>query len=247
MKLAYLFMSNLFLFSLSLQAQTQNGFVDISSMDPSIQVEMRYNTDWNFIGRKIVGYDANKCFLSKEAATALIKVQKKLQSQGYSLLVFDCYRPQRAVNDFVYWTRNARDIKMQRVFYVEEPKEYLVNREYIANRSGHSRGSTVDLTIVVSSKVSSKRGMRFREENQDCRYQKNISTTGQLDMGTTFDCFSKRANTANTDISASAQKNRQLLKNIMNKGGFYNYPKEWWHYTLRNEPYPKTFFDFVIR
>lgn len=249
MKLIKLFVGVILLHSLTTEAQYANGFVDIASIDPSIQVEMRYFSDWNFIGRKSPGYEANKCFLTKEAAHALAKIQKKLVSQGYSLLVFDCYRPQRAVNDFISWTKNAQDSRMQKVFYIEEPKEFLVRRGYLARRSGHSRGSTVDLTVISKSESSSEQraGLRFREENIDCRYQKNIAATGQLDMGTTYDCFSRRTNTANKDISQMAQKNRQLLRRAMDKGGFYNYPKEWWHYTMRGEPFPKTFFDFVIQ
>ncbi len=244
---------SLILCNFSAQAQPTDGFVDISSVDSSILVEMRYFTDWNFMGHKSVGYEANKCFLTKEAAQALSRVQKNLLTKGYSLLLLDCYRPQRAVNEFVSWTRDPKDLKMQKIFYVEEPKEFLVKRQYIASRSGHSRGSTLDLTLVrvvdasASQAKSKNADLHFREDSTDCRYQKNIAATGQLDMGTTYDCFSKLTNTSNKDVSKVAQKNRQILKRAMGKGGFYNYPKEWWHYTLRGEPFPKTYFDFVVQ
>lgn len=243
-------MLSLLLLSFFAVAKPAPGFVDITDLDSSILVEARYFTKWNFIGRPINGYAGNKCFLAKEAAEALVKVQKELSAKGYSLLAFDCYRPQRAVDDFVQWTKNPADQKMKPVYYVEEPKETLIVRGYIASKSGHSRGGTIDLTIVDMNKLAGSRRtagrLRFQEENKDCRFQKKISATAQVDMGTTYDCFSERAATASTKVSAQAQANRQILKAAMEKFGFKNYSKEWWHFTLEKEPFPNDYFDFVV-
>ncbi len=229
-----------------LLAKPADGFVDLSKVDPSIHVEIRYSTNWNFVGHKIAGYQANKCYLSKVAAETLSKVQADLKPQGYSLLVFDCYRPQRAVNEFVAWTKNPKEEKMKKIFYPDEPKDQLIERGYIADKSSHSRGSTVDITIVKISDVKSKlRGFNFQEKMSDCRNHKN-NENAQLNMGTGFDCFSVLASTENPEISEVAKKHRNLLKSSMEKYGFINYPKEWWHYTLKNEPFKDQYFDFLV-
>lgn len=219
-------------------------FVDLKDVNSSIYVEMRYFSDWNFTGQVVPGYKSNRCLLVKEAAEALSKVQARLQKSGYALLVFDCYRPQRAVTSFVTWTKNRDDQKMKTFFYPDEPKTKLVARGYIDSLSGHSRGGTVDLTVVKSSLV--KDGTSFHEEKVDCRIPKNIEATGQLNMGTSYDCFSVLANTANPEISKEAKANRQLLKSTMEKFGFKNFEKEWWHYTFKNEPFKDRAFDFEV-
>lgn len=247
----FAFLTNLTLGHYSFAAP-ESGFVDISEVNDEIYVEMRYATDWNFVGRVITGYKSNKCFLTVEAAEALSKVQKLIQVSGYSLLVFDCYRPQRSVTEFLDWTRDSTDQKMKKIFYPKEPKEKLVERGYIADKSGHSRGSTVDLTLIKSSKVQvtnkpAMSGASFHEDNIDCRLPKNIESTGQVNMGTSFDCFDKLANTANPKVMGEAKKNRQILKEAMEKSGFANYPKEWWHFTLKDEPHKDKYFDFVVQ
>lgn len=240
-------------------AQVPERFVDVKTIVPSIEVEMRYFSEWNFLGRVVNGYQANKCYLTKEAATALGQVQAMLEPLGYSLLVFDCYRPQRAVADFAKWADDLRDLTMQKIFYPLEPKSTLWKRGYIAHKSGHSRGSTVDLTIVrlapkpimvgppAPEDVIEIKKLKFQEEPVDCRYQKNITLTRQLDMGTMFDCFSTSSNTASRDIAPQAQINRLLLKQSMEKFGFRNYFREWWHFTLKSEPYPSKIFDFAVQ
>ncbi len=220
------------------------GFIDIKSVSPEVKVEARYITDWNFIGRPIDGYRANRCYLTEKAAKALAQVQKEVAKAGFSLLIFDCYRPQRAVNQFVAWTKDAADAKMKSVFYPDEAKERLIQRGYIDSKSGHSRGSTVDLTLV---RTSAENKGSFRESVADCRKTSGIEATGQVDMGTTFDCFSELAHTANPAISDEAKKRRELLKTAMEKYGFSNYPKEWWHFTLKAEPYKSDFFDFEVQ
>ena len=231
-------------------AEVPKSFINIVKVNPKIQVELRYATEWNFVGHKISGYNANKCYLAKESADALGKAQSLLEGSGYSILVFDCYRPKRAVQEFMDWTKNSADQKMKTVFYQSEKKEILIERGYISNRSGHSRGSTVDLTLVKTNidRENPYRapGLLHREEFKDCRAQENIETTGQLDMGTTFDCFSEMSYTQDSTISKQASSNRKKLLQVMEQVGFKNYSKEWWHFTLSDEPFPKTYFDFVI-
>ena len=228
------------------------GFADLSVVNPNIKIEMRYFSEWNFMGRIISGYQTGKCILTNEAAKALSEVQNRLQTSGYSLLVFDCYRPKRSVAEFLKWVKDPKDQKMQKIFYPDEPKEKLVEQGYIAELSSHSRGSAVDLTIVQNSKIpkeveSSPSRLKFQEAPMDCRMQKNIGSTGQLNMGTTFDCFSKTANYADSNVSKAAKKNRLVLKDAMEKSGFMNYSKEWWHFTLKDEPYKGKYYDFIVQ
>lgn len=221
------------------------GFVDVKTINPDILVEAAYATDWNFIGQPIDGYRAGKCYLTSKAAKALSEVQKDVAKQGYSLLVFDCYRPQRAVNQFVAWTKSA-DSKNQSVFYAEIPKNKLIP-EYIDAKSGHSRGSTVDLTLVKTDKYQAKSFASQIRSIKDCRKSKEVEASGQVDMGTTFDCFSELANTANPAIPENLRKNREILKVAMEKQGFNHYPKEWWHFVMKDEPHKKEYFDFEVQ
>ncbi|HJW93632.1 MAG TPA: M15 family metallopeptidase [Thermoanaerobaculia bacterium] len=193
------------------------NLVEIRTVDPTIAVEARYATSHNFIGRPIAGYRAEKCFLTPEAATALGKVQSELRTFGMSLKAYDCYRPQRAVNDFIEWAKDASDQKMKQEFYPHVDKADVFKLGYVAEKSGHSRGSTIDLTIIG------------------------------LDFGTTYDYFDELAHTANPNVPAEAKRNRLLLKSVMEKFGFKNYENEWWHFTLANEPYPQTYFDVEIK
>lgn len=240
-------LTNRILYSLldpQLVARDELGFVDIKTIIPNILVEARYNTNWNFMGRKVSGYKNNSCILSKAAAIKLAKVQADLNKQGYSLLVFDCYRPQRAVNEFVRWAKDISDTKMKSIFYPEVKKSKLVP-EYIDDKSGHSRGSVVDLSIVKLSKYAAK-NLQFKEDLKDCRKLADIEKTGQLNMGTSFDCFSTQAHTASNKVSKEAMQNRNILKSTMLKHGFINYPKEWWHFILKEEAYPNQYFDFEV-
>jgi len=193
------------------------NLVDIRTVDPTIAVEGRYATSHNFIGRPIKGYLAERCLLTPEAAAALGKVQGELRQFGMSLRVYDCYRPQRAVNDFIEWSKDDSDQKMKQEFYPHVEKSEAFKLGYLAEKSGHSRGSTVDLTIIG------------------------------LDFGTTYDFFDERANTANPNVSSEAKVNRLLLKSVMEKFGFKYYDKEWWHFTLANEPYPDSYFDVEVK
>ena len=202
------------------------GFVYVEDTVPGIQIELRYFSNHNFVGERIDGYMASRCILTKEAAEALKGVQEDLNQFGLGLKIYDAYRPQRAVDHFVRWAKNLGDVRMKGEFYPEVPKEKLFEDGYIAEKSGHSRGSTVDLTIVALD--PNAQGV-------------------ELDMGTCFDYFGPQSWPNNPEIETSRRANRMLLRQVMEKHGFTPYLKEWWHFTLKGEPYPETYFDFPIR
>jgi D-alanyl-D-alanine dipeptidase len=222
------------------------GFVALRDVDPTILHEMRYVGHHNFIGRRIVGYREPVCILTRQAAEALSRAQTSLRAQGYTLKVYDCYRPQRAVDDFARWAARPGDQRMKAEFYPNVDKADLFDLGYIARQSGHSRGSTVDLTLV---KLPPRRQPRFipGQPLVPCfapygeRFPDNT-----VDMGTGFDCFDTLANTLDPRIQGEARSNRLRLKETLEQAGFSNYPAEWWHYTLVGEPYPDTFFDFPV-
>jgi zinc D-Ala-D-Ala dipeptidase len=222
------------------------GFVDILDVIPDIQLDIRYAGPHNFVGEKINGYDAGKCLITREAAEAMAKVQDDLRRFSLTLKIYDCYRPQRAVNHFVQWATEIHNTKTKNEFYPTIDKRNLFKDGYIDSKSGHSRGSTVDLT-VVSQPVLKQTAYIPGQRLSACylpaekRFRDN-----SIDMGTGFDCFHELSHTGNKSIGLSQRINRMLLKTMMEKYGFRNYEKEWWHYTLNNEPYPNTYFDFVI-
>jgi D-alanyl-D-alanine dipeptidase len=201
---------------------TIDGFIDVKEIIPTVHLDIRYYTTRNFVGSRIDGYDAPKCFLTNEAALALRNVQTELERNRQSLKIFDCYRPQRAVDHFVRWAKDLADQKMKAEYYPSVDKKNLFRDGYIAAKSGHSRGSTIDLTIM------------------------DLNSNQELDMGTGFDFFDPLSHTMNSRISQSQLDNRMALKNIMESNGFKNLKEEWWHFTLKNEPYPETYFDFKI-
>jgi len=223
-----------------------DGFVSLSEVSDSIQLDIRYYTSNNFIGRPIAGYFAAKCVLSEAAATALTSAQALAAAQGYALKIYDCYRPQQAVNDFVNWAADPDDILQQHRFYPAVPKQELFSQGYIAERSGHSRGSTVDLTLVPFG--SSQPQVDPFANRYDCRQPRPLRyPDNSLEMGTGYDCFDALSHTDSGGISDEARQNRQLLRSIMETAGFANYPQEWWHYTLNNEPYTDRYFNFPIQ
>jgi zinc D-Ala-D-Ala dipeptidase len=223
-----------------------DGFVDIQKVIPEIVLDIRYYSVHNFVGERVDGYLAPKCFLTKEAAEALSKVQKDMEPFSLSLKIYDCYRPQRAVNHFVRWATEIENTKTMKEFYPTVDKRNLFNDGYIADKSGHSRGSTLDLTIIplpVPVQPQYTPGQKLYECYLPAakRFADN-----SIDMGTGFDCFHELSHTANSNISHQQKINRLLLKSLMEKHGFKNYDMEWWHFTLKNEPYPDTYFDFPI-
>ncbi len=220
--------------------------VSLRDVDPTILQEMRYFSGDNFVGTRIDGYLALNCLLSKPAALAMAAAQREAQQRGYDIKVYDCYRPQRAVAHFARWAEDSDDVLMKKRFYPAIDKSRLFELGYIAHRSGHSRGSTVDITLVPhgTELVSNPHSLIT---DADCRgLSGERAPDSSIDMGTGYDCFDELANTANPDISRDATANRQLLKTIMENAGFVNYSAEWWHYTLGEEPFPEQYFDFVV-
>lgn len=221
-------------------------FVALSAVDPTIVQEIRYFTVHNFTGARVDGYRAPMCILTRAAAQALHRVQSGLLARGYTLKVYDCYRPQRAVDDFVAWAEDLDDQTMKAEFYPRVDKTRLFADGYIAAKSGHSRGSTMDLTVVPLP-VRPTRPYRPGEPLTPCYGPKDERfPDNSLDMGTGFDCFDTLAHTLDPRIQGVQLDNRLLLKNAMEAQGFTNLPEEWWHYTLNDEPFPDTYFDFPI-
>jgi len=217
------------------------GFVYLHDVDPSIQQDMRYAGSNNFTRRPVPGYDAAECVLVREAADALKAAQAELEPLGLSLKVYDCYRPTQAVAAFVEWSKEPDDPIAKLEHYPDLPKSALFP-EYIATRSSHSRGATVDVTIApLGSSPEASAG----EDGVPCTSAQ--PSDNSLDMGTGFDCFDPKANTDSPDLTPEQQRNRKLLVDIMSRHGFKNYPKEIWHYTFEPEPHPDTYFDFPIR
>ncbi len=224
----------------------RGAFVVLRDVDPTILTEMRYTTAHNFIGRPIAGYRAPLCILTRQAAEVLAHVQAEVRRRGYTLKVYDCYRPQRAVDDFVAWGKRLGDQRMKSEFYPRVDKRRVFKEGYIATQSGHSRGSTLDLTLVRRPPGSNGR-YRRGQPLRDCALPKTQRfRDNSVDMGTGFDCFDPLAHPFNARIHGAQRRNRLLLRRAMYREGFKGLETEWWHFTLRDEPYPKTFFDFPI-
>ena len=215
----------IFLFSalfLNQETKLPNGFVYAKEIIPDLDVELRYFTKNNFVGDTIQGYKSNALILTKQTVDALKLVQDDLQSRNLCLKVYDGYRPQRAVNHFIEWAKDLDDTINKQQFYPKVDKRNLFNEGYIASRSGHSRGSTVDLTITDGN------------------------TGIPLDMGSRYDFFGEESWVDYAGITQEQKANRELLQTVMKKYNFRNYANEWWHFTLRWEPFPDTYFDFEV-
>lgn len=211
-----------FLFFHNMEAQLPDKFVYAKDYVESLNVELRYFGSNNFVGRPIEGYRKNKLILTEQTAKALALVQSELMNQGYCLKVFDGYRPQQSVNYFVKWAKDLGDTINKSEYYPKVLKRRLFADGYIASKSGHSRGSTVDLTII------------------------DAQTGKELDMGSSYDYFGEVSWVNHEALSLEQKENRMLLQKVMTKYGFRNYPKEWWHFTLRGEPFSSTYFNFPI-
>lgn len=199
------------------------GFVLLADAVPDILQEIRYYSTYNFVGSRIDGYEQPCAILTAEAARALRAVSDELLAEGYRLKIYDAYRPQSAVDHFVRWAEDLEDTAMRPYFYPEEDKSQLFAHGYIAARSGHSRGSTVDLTLL------------------------DEATGKELDMGGTFDYFGAPSHTDYAGLTPEQQANRALLRDAMLRHGFRALKTEWWHFTLREEPFPDSYFDFPVR
>jgi len=200
-----------------------DGFVSIKNVMPDIEVELRYAGTNNFVGQPVDGYEANECIITIEAANALKSLQEELYDHNLCLKIYDAYRPQIAVDHFVRWAKNLNDTINKGHFYPEVKKQDLFLEGYIASQSRHSSGSTVDITLVYGA------------------------TGKELDMGSSWDYFGERSWVEYEDITEKQKSNRQLLQTFMAKHGFRNYPKEWWHFTLINEPFIGQYLDFVVQ
>ena len=232
------------------------NFTMVGLVAPSILQEMRYAGHHNFVGHPIPSYEAPECILTVQAAAALQSIQQFVSaltnSSGlggpYTLKVYDCYRPVSSVRFFTEWVGRANDTVMQAEFYPGEDKSTFLQQGYIAANSSHSRGSTVDVTLVPLP-IPSQPAYHPGDALQPCtapdrppRFQDN-----SLDTGTGFDCFSPLAWVNATNITRAQSANRTVLQTIMNQFGFQSLAVEWWHFTLRNEPFPSTYFDFPVR
>lgn len=202
-----------------------DGFVYLSDIDPGISVSLRYYTSDNFLGQPVRGYLAPKCIMTRPAALALKKIQEELKPFGLGLKVFDAYRPQQAVDHFVAWAKNLDDIRMKPAYYPNVEKQNLFRDGYIASKSAHSRGSTVDLTII--SLVNPPHA--------------------ELDMGSGFDFFGPESWPDHPNLTPAQRSHRMLLQMLMKKHGFEPYDKEWWHFRLMDEPFPATWFNFPVQ
>jgi D-alanyl-D-alanine dipeptidase len=198
------------------------GFVYADTLIPGLRVDLRYRGSDNFLGVPVDGYRGERLILTREAAVALAKVQEALQPMGLGLLVYDGYRPQRAVDHFVRWATDPEDQQNKAAYYPDVDKSRLIAGGYIAERSGHSRGSTVDLTLV------------------------ELASGAPLDMGTPWDYFGPESWPSFEGITDEQQANRQLLRVQMLQQGFRPLPEEWWHFTLEGEPFPDAYFDFPV-
>ncbi len=206
----------------SMVTMDSSGFVLLSDYVPQIVQEIRYYSTYNFIGDRIDGYEEPCSLLTIEAARALKAVSNELIVQGYRLKVFDAYRPVSAVKHFVLWGIEDQDIRMKPYFYPDLEKQELFAKGYIAKQSSHSRGSTVDLTLL------------------------DMKTGKELDMGSPFDLFSEISHPDCTEITEEQYENRMVLQRAMVRNGFMPFACEWWHFTLEDEPYPNTYFEFPV-
>lgn len=199
-----------------------SGFVLLADYVPGIIQEIRYYSTFNFVGDRINGYEEPVALTTVEAARALISVANELNVKGYRLKIFDAYRPANAVSHFVYWGLEDQDLRMKPYFYPDLEKQELFNQGYIAAKSSHSRGSTVDLTLF------------------------DMNAGKDVDMGSPFDFFGEVSHPDYKGITEEQYRNRMLLQSAMVRNGFTTIDCEWWHFTLKDEPYPDTYFEFPV-
>ena len=223
-----------------------DGFVWLSDVDPTIGQDIRYYGAHNFLGRPVAGYEAPECILTRAAAEALLAIQAELAQSRLSLKVYDCYRPQWAVDDFIAWADVVEDQATKAEFYPRVDKADFFDLGYVARKSGHTRGSTVDVAIVPVGHPSAP-AYAAGDELLDCALPASQRFADpSLDFGTGYDCMDEKSHHGNTAVAPVAQGNRLILRDIMERHGFAPYAEEWWHYTLREEPFPETYFDFPV-
>lgn len=199
-----------------------SGFVLLADLVPGIVQEIRYYSTYNFMGERVDGYEEPVALLTKEAARALKTVANEVNVQGYRLKVFDAYRPAGAVRHFVMWGIEDLDLRMKPYFYPDLEKQELFKQGYIASQSSHSRGSAVDLTLL------------------------DMRTGKEVDMGSPFDLFSEASHPDSRAVTDEQYENRMFLQSVMTRNGFLPIDCEWWHFSLRDEPYPDIYFEFPV-
>ena len=199
----------------------KSDFVEVSSVVPDVVYDIRYYSSYNFTGKPVDGYKANRAYLTRKSAYALKKAADKLRSKGYRIVIYDAYRPQKAVDNFVRWMNDKNDAGNKSFYPNIKDKLALISGDYVAEKSGHTRGSVVDMSIV------------------------HVDGSA-VDMGGTFDLFDRVSNRDYTNLTPKQMANRKLLENIMVEEGFEPLPSEWWHFRLIDEPYPDTYFDFDV-
>ena len=204
------------------KSSDSSDFVLLTDAVPDAILEIRYYSTYNFVGDRIDGYEEPCALLTREAAASLKEVSDDLVSKGYRLKIFDAYRPQKAVTHFMNWAKNIDDTRMKKYFYPDLDKSVLFDQGYILEKSGHSRGSTVDLTLF------------------------DMNTEKEVDMGGTFDYFGELSHPDYMQITAQQYKNRMILRDAMLSHGFKPLDEEWWHFTLKDEPFPETYFTFPV-
>ena len=221
------------------------GFVYLRDADPTIVQDIRYAGAHNFVGRPVKGYLAAECIVTEPAARGLAAVQKGLAEKKLSLIVWDCYRPKRAVEDFLQWSKDPAHAEMKAEFYPNTSKEKLFALGYLASRSAHSRGSTIDLGIVPAT-LSSVPKADASQPLKSCTLPKGERfEDGAIDLGTGYDCLDELAATSHAGVNEAALANRQMLNSAMQGAGFRPYAREWWHFELINEPFNRSF-DFEV-
>ena len=223
------------------------GFVYLHDCIPNIQVSLRYATEENFVGRIVNGYVDNVSIVTEPTGKALKQVQELAKEKGYELVIYDSYRPQKSVDHFVRWSEDPHDPQRTKEhYYPRIRKEDAFQLGYIARKSGHTRGSTVDLTIIplgerVINPLTAK--TRILKDNSTILFLDD----GTVDMGSSFDLFDEVSHTDSPLISDEQHQRRIMFREMMAQADFVNYTKEWWHYTLKNEPFPQTYFDFDVK
>lgn len=244
------FFPSIFLYSCIISAdvyanELKSGFVYLSDVDPSISIDLKYHSDENFTGKRVRGCNTGRAVLTLKAANALRSVQEDLLTYGYSLVVYDAYRPKKSSDEFNDWLQNEEPKGTKDLYYPNIKKENIKSKGCIKEKYAHIRGSTVDVTIISSKGKLKSPGQKEKRAYQD---QKDIIVVndGSLDMGTSYDLFDPLSEFNNQNISEVARKNRELLREAMQNRGFVPSSKFWWQFTLVREPYMDSQFDFDV-
>jgi len=225
--------------------ELKSGFVYLSEIDPSIVINLKYHNNENFTGKKVKGCNTGRAVLTDKAADALINIQEDLLTYGYSLVVYDAYRPKKSYDEFNNWLQNEDTKEIQNLYCPNLKKESIKSKGYIKTKNAHVRGSTVDVTIIP---LQTKLCISGPKEKRSYRDQKDIifENDGSLDMGTSYDTLDPLSEFDNQNIPEVAQKNREFLRKMMQNHGFVLSSKFWWQFTLIREPYMDSQFDFDV-